>query len=74
MRSGVAPSLFGPAWLRLLERAALAGLATFATNLSGASTLDRSAVIGAATAAAWAAVEYFTPLNSLVGPKGGNTA
>ncbi|MGH6994192.1 MAG: hypothetical protein ACRD2H_13860 [Terriglobales bacterium] len=64
--------MFGPAWLRLLERALLAGAATFATNLSSSATLDRSAVIGAATAAIWVAVEYFTPINHLIGPKGGN--
>lgn len=61
-------TLFASPSARLLIRAVLAGIATFAVKLQDAP-LTRAAVVGAITAAVWAAVEYLTPVNQLVGAR-----
>lgn len=65
--------MFASASTRLVLRALLAGLGTFAATLNQSTSFNRSVVIGAITAAVWAAVEYVTPINQLVGPKTGGT-
>lgn len=52
---------------RLVARAVLAGIAVFAATLQAGGVVSWSAVGAAATSALWAAVEYFTPLNALIG-------
>jgi hypothetical protein len=56
---------------RLILRAILAGVVAFLTayKSSGNST-SRDAIVGGAVAAAWAVVEYLTPLNGAVGVQG----
>jgi hypothetical protein len=55
--------------VRLVGRALLAGVATFVSVLQTTSGhMGRDVLIGAITAGAWAAVEYITPLNGVVGP------
>ncbi len=61
--------MFASAPARLLLRALLAGLGTFAATLNQSNHFDKSVIIGAVTAAVWATVEYVTPINQLVGPK-----
>lgn len=53
---------------RLIARAVLAGATVFVTTLSAADDpFAKSVLIGALTAAVWAALEVFTPLNRSVG-------
>lgn len=66
--------MFSSPQLRLVIRALLAGLATFAATLNQATSFEKSTIIGAITAAVWATVEYVTPVNALVGPKSGPPA
>ncbi len=55
-------------WSRLVVRAVLAGALVFVTTLQAADDpLGRSTLVGAATAAFWAAVEILTPVNRTVG-------
>ena len=54
--------------LRLGARALLAGLAVFVTTLQQANGhITRAVLFAALTAGAWAALEYLTPLNGVVG-------
>lgn len=54
--------------MRLVVRAILAGVAVLVTKLVAADgEVTMSLVVGAATAGGWAALEYITPLNALVG-------
>ena len=54
--------------VRLAIRAILAGAAVFVATLQAADDPSSSQVlVAAAVAAGWAALEAFTPLNSLVG-------
>jgi len=56
------------AWSRLLARAALAAAAVFLATLQAADDpLGKATLLGAATAALWAAVEILTPVNRSVG-------
>ena len=58
--------MFSSPQSRLIVRAVLAGIATFAVKLQ-AGPLTHAVLVGAVTAAVWAAVEVLTPVNALVG-------
>lgn len=64
--------MFANPTVRLILRALLAGLAVMVTSLQ-ASGLTHSGLIAAAVAGSWAALEYLTPINQLVGPPTGPT-
>lgn len=53
---------------RLAGRALLAALTAFAISLQTGGSLDWTVLKAAAVAGVWAALEYLTPLNKLVGP------
>lgn len=53
--------------LRLILRAILAGVTTFATQLQQSTNWDRSLISGAIVGAVLAAAEVLTPLNASVG-------
>lgn len=54
--------------VRLAIRAILVGAAVFVAQLQAADDpTSTSVLVGALVAAGWAALEAFTPLNSLVG-------
>lgn len=53
--------------LRLILRAVLVGVVTFAERLQASSSWDKSLVEGAIVAAVLAGAEAFTPLNAVVG-------
>ena len=54
--------------LRLVLRAILAAVTTFATALQQSTNWDRSLISGAIVGAVLAAAEVLTPLNATVGP------
>lgn len=53
--------------VRLVVRALVAGLTTFATQLQGSTSWDAGLVKGAIVAGVLATLEYLTPLNPHVG-------
>jgi hypothetical protein len=53
--------------VRLVARAVLAAVVVFVTTLQTSTSIDKAAVLAAGTAAFWAFVEAYTPLNQLVG-------
>lgn len=60
--------MLASAWSRLIVRALMAGAITFVTTLQAAEDpFGKAALLGAAIAAGWAAIEILTPVNRMVG-------